>query len=94
MEVYFKKVSENPYIVASFREMELYEACLPILEFEAKKIGAIICSQQVNRFDDWITFMIDHYDYLKESKFYEFKYYEESLTFEQNAANFLTQLMD
>jgi len=51
--------------------------------------------EEEDNFLDWVEYMGDHYNYIKESTLLEFEeYYENLLTFEENGANFLMTLND
>lgn len=49
--------------------------------------------EEVDKFYDWVEYMQDHYNYIKESTLLEFEeFYDNLLTFEENGANFLMML--
>jgi len=51
--------------------------------------------EEINKFKDWVEYMEDHYDYIKTSVILRFEeYYDNTLTFEQNGANFISHLND
>ena len=51
--------------------------------------------EEENNFFDWAEYMQDHYDYIKTSIILKFEeHYDNTLTFEENGANFLMTLND
>jgi len=51
--------------------------------------------EEEDNFLDWVEYMEDHYNYIKKSVILRFEeYYDNTLTFAENAANFLTTLND
>jgi hypothetical protein len=51
--------------------------------------------EEENNFFDWVEYMQDHYDYIKTSIILKFEeHYDNTLTFEENGANFLMTLND
>ena len=63
VKVYFE-TPDNSYAerVATFKTEELYIACLPILEAEAKKQNFIVTEsvEEIFDFDEWVNYMLNN----------------------------------